>query len=88
MRASNGIDDLRASYRHGPGERLTISNVTVEPAGTGDRRFSAYRQQLEDNIGLVQGYYITGSTWEESRLVLYGGVGLEEIVLAEFSIRD
>ena len=44
----------------------------------------AFELQFHENLGLVRGYYITGDTYEESTLVLFGGHGREEIILAEF----
>jgi heat shock protein HslJ len=44
-----------------------------------------FEQHLHENLALVRGYYITGDTYEESTLVLFGGHGREEIILAEFT---
>ncbi|TVR68827.1 MAG: hypothetical protein EA427_09725 [Spirochaetaceae bacterium] len=86
FRAFTGIEQLTGTYTAGPRDQLTIQSVRFEDLAQENRRFALYRQQLLENIGLVKGYYIQGAIREESRLFLYGGVGREEIVLAEFSV--
>ena len=46
--------------------------------------YLGYEQVFLFNLGLVQGYFIQGSTIEDGKLTLYGGHGREEIILAEF----
>lgn len=88
FRAFTGIEEIMGSYSAGPRDQLVIQSVRFPDASSGTRRFIPFREQLAENIALVKGYYIQGAVYEESRLFLYGGVGREEIILAEFLVAE
>lgn len=50
------------------------------------RSYRAYVALLADNIDLAQGYVIVGERPTDSRLTIFGGYGMEEIVLAQFRV--
>ncbi|NCN04968.1 MAG: META domain-containing protein [Spirochaetales bacterium] len=47
-------------------------------------RYLGFENVFFQNLGMVQGYLVRGSTFEDGRLVLFGGYGGEEIILVEF----
>ena len=47
-----------------------------------------YETLMQENLALAQGYYISGETPSESRLVIFGGFGREEIILFELSVTE
>lgn len=83
MNGFGGVNRLTGGYTYqGPGVLSIGPLATTRAAGP----FLRYETQFLENMALVRGYYITGDIREESRLTLFGGVGREEIILAEFSI--
>lgn len=86
-----GVNQIRGGYNV-PGLSLQATSSPLEGLITFGPRTSTrmagpylgYEQVFLFNLGLVQGYFIQGSTIEDGKLTLYGGHGREEIILAEF----
>ncbi|SIQ95126.1 hypothetical protein SAMN05920897_11939 [Alkalispirochaeta americana] len=83
LRGFGGSADLTGHYQKNAPSRITIT--PGQPA-TPPQRFARYYNQTLENLSLVKGYYIQGETYYESTLTLYGGLGREEIILAEFFV--
>lgn len=83
VRGSSGGSALQGAYQKTPSSGLTI---TPGRPPSLPERFARYYTQTLENLSLVKGYYIQGDTYYESTLTLYGGVGREEIILAEFLV--
>jgi len=86
-----GVNQIRGGY-HVPGLSLNATASPLEGLMTLGQitstrmagRYLGYEQVFLFNLGLVQGYFIQGSTIEDGKLTLYGGHGREEIILAQF----
>lgn len=85
FRAYTDLGTITGAYQVSGKNLLAVQGVVPE---TREGRFARFQSVLEENLALVKGYYITGEIREESRLTLYGGVGREEIILAQFHIKS
>lgn len=47
-----------------------------------------FEDLMVENFRLAQGYYISGERPAESRLVIFGGYGMEEIILFELTVEE
>ena len=78
--SSAGSD--RDDYEEGS---LALSGIARDRA-TG--RYIEYEDLMVQNLALAQGYYISGDRPAESVLTIFGGHGLEEIILFQLRVAE